>query len=273
MISSTSSTYLNNYVKKGEFLYMLAEAIDADYSQNWWAPFNDVPSNHPYRQIVAWALRKGIITNSAGTSIGVDSNLTRGEMAMLIWRAFGSPRYSAMSKFLDVPSTHPYYKGLQWVGDNSDLIAESDGKFYPTWGIYRNQVNHILYQLVVARNSGYGERWIPTSYNRSYTDARGVTSTYHIYANNINKNKPVGVLYYFEGDYKTRSYPYSRIGQPDEYLKNVLAVEAAKKNMILVAPRSPHRNDWWWKHMVGWRGEQCCMVPLSRSLLDLYLQT
>ena len=250
MITRTNSTYLNSYVSIGEFIYMLAKGTSADVSKNWYAPYTDVPLDSNYRQYIAWARANGIITTPDKTALGMKNNITRGLAATYLHNSYGSPKHSNLSKFSDVSSRHAHYAGIQWTTDNAGLYGYDDRKFNPQWGVTVIQAINVIYDLFVEKYKGYGQRWIPTDYNRSFTDSYGTTSTYHIYADGINKSLPVGVLYYFEGDYKTRHYAYSNIGNPTAYLKKVLAPEAAKKNMILVAPRSPHRNDgggntWW----------------------------
>lgn len=248
VINSTGTSYLNRFVSRGEFVYMLVKASGADVSKNWWVPFNDVPVGHPYRQHIAWAYSNGYVNGYKNNNFGVNNIITRAEACTVIYRAVGRPSRSSLPKFIDIPFGSTYYDSVQWVTDKTSLSCYDDGKFRPRNGLYRRDLANVFYNVYYSRWIGEGQRWIPTSYDRPFT-AAGLTSTYHIYADNINKNLPVGVLYFFEGDYNAYTYKYSRIGNPNGYLKQ-LAAEAAKKNMILVAPRSPNRaggggNTWW----------------------------
>lgn len=236
IITSTSSTYLNAYVSTGEFLFMLTKSAGINTSNNWYAPYKDVSLNHKYRQPIAWARANKITTVPDNGYFGPDNNITRGVAAMFILRQQRNPRHSTMSKFIDVPASNAHYSGIQWLTDHAGIYGYNDRKFNPHWGMTRKQVVNVMYDLFYENLVGAGNRWIPTGNYRPYTDENGVSSQYHIFADNIDKSKPVGVLYYLEGD------SISKLGSPNGYLKTVLAPQAAAKNMILVAPISPNRN-------------------------------
>lgn len=79
--------------------------------------------------------------------------------------------------------------------------------------------------------------------------AHGMKSSYHIYTDGIDRTKPVGVLFYFGGDYwKTQE---TWVHNPGGSNLKAMAAEARKKNMILVVPISPDKKTtgdgitWW----------------------------
>ena len=68
-----------------------------------------------------------------------------------------------------------------------------------------------------------------------YHDFEG--SAYHLYAQDIDWEQPVGVVYYFAGDYFRKSE--SVFHHPRSATLRTLAAEAAARNMLLVVPLSP----------------------------------
>lgn len=79
--------------------------------------------------------------------------------------------------------------------------------------------------------------------------AEGATSQYHVYADGIDWSKPVGVVYYFDGDYWTTDQ--SKIYNPSNADLLGMAQVAASHNMVFVPVISPDKNDaadgitWW----------------------------
>ncbi|WP_260983407.1 LGFP repeat-containing protein [Kocuria salsicia] len=92
-----------------------------------------------------------------------------------------------------------------------------------------------------------------TGYHRSFTGA-GKTSTYHVYADGLDRSKAVGVLYYLGGDYT--SVKETWVHNPGGTHLTAMAAEARKKNMVLVVPISPDTDTsgngmTWWEEADG----------------------
>ena len=88
---------------------------------------------------------------------------------------------------------------------------------------------------------------------QSYTSPAGTTSQYHVYANNLDYSKPVGVVFYFDGDY------WRRNGQglhPDEGMLVAMGKIANARNWssCRLSPRTPTHPAW--HHLVGRRRHQ-----------------
>lgn len=80
----------------------------------------------------------------------------------------------------------------------------------------------------------------------------GVTSHYHVYATGIDWSQPVGVLFFFDGDYPTPDL--SRVHFPQHASLTSLAAEANSRNMVFVPVISPDKNAsghgiTWWENM------------------------
>ncbi|WP_315276478.1 hypothetical protein [Kocuria carniphila] len=87
-----------------------------------------------------------------------------------------------------------------------------------------------------------------TTYFKPFS-AHGMKSSYHIYTDGIDRSKPVGVMFYFGGDYWKTSETW--VHNPGGSQLKAMASEARKKNMILVVPISPDKKTtgdgitWW----------------------------
>ena len=87
---------------------------------------------------------------------------------------------------------------------------------------------------------------------QSYTSPAGTTSQYHVYANNLDYSKPVGVVFYFDGDYWQRNE--SKVYTPDEGMLAAMGKIANARNMVFVPVISPDTNAsgdgiTWWEDM------------------------
>lgn len=92
----------------------------------------------------------------------------------------------------------------------------------------------------------------PASKQNVSFSAAGTSSTYSVYANGVDPSKAVGAMYYFGGDYWSRSE--SEIANPNGSVVQGLAATARSKNMILVIPASPDKDArgdgiTWWENM------------------------
>ena len=84
---------------------------------------------------------------------------------------------------------------------------------------------------------------------RGYTSSAGVSSQYHVYANNIDWSLPVGIIFYLDGDY---FYNYqSKVHNPANSDLTRMANVANSRNMVFVPVISPDKNaggdgiTWW----------------------------
>lgn len=87
---------------------------------------------------------------------------------------------------------------------------------------------------------------LSTKTSQSFTSPAGTTSDYHLFADNIDWNKPVNVIVRLHGDGGTTS-----VKEFDDYqngLLSAVAPDAANKNAIILVPKSPDRTGaitWW----------------------------
>jgi hypothetical protein len=93
--------------------------------------FTDVDPAADYAGAVEWAAERGITKGTGdGTLFSPTAICTRGQMAVLLWRAAGSPEPALTeTQFMDVTDPSAYnYKAIQWA---AEMDMEFSGIFRP----------------------------------------------------------------------------------------------------------------------------------------------
>ena len=94
--------------------------------------FSDVPAGTYYETAVSWLVEAGI---TSGTSAGVFSpsaKVTRGQMAMFLWRSAESPAFGGDHGFGDVPAGSYFEVAVGWLADQGITSGTSAGVFSPS---------------------------------------------------------------------------------------------------------------------------------------------
>ena len=89
---------------------------------------------------------------------------------------------------------------------------------------------------------------------QNFTAPNGYSSQYHVYANGIDWSRPVGVVFYFDGDYWSNDQ--SKIHSPNEGMLPAMGRIANARNMVFVPVISPDKNAGgdgitWWEDLDG----------------------
>ncbi len=117
-------------------------------------PFFDVSGVHPFVDEVQWLVDQGIATGRSDGSFGPTAPVTRGAMAMFLWRAAGSPTASAVpagaTPFSDVAPGHPFAAAIAWLASEQIATGYADGTYRPDAPIARAGVAAFLYRYAGA---------------------------------------------------------------------------------------------------------------------------
>ena len=113
--------------------------------------FSDVAAGADFYTEITWA-------GSTGISTGWDEDNTyrpvqaidRNAMAAFLYRLAGSPDFTApaVSPFVDVKPTDPYYKEITWLAASNITKGWNDGTFRPWEPINRDAMAAYLYRFV-----------------------------------------------------------------------------------------------------------------------------
>ncbi|NNF69781.1 MAG: S-layer homology domain-containing protein, partial [Acidimicrobiia bacterium] len=108
-------------------------------------PFVDVASSDFFADAVGWMSSEGITGGTSPTTFSPDRIVTRGEVAVFMWRYEGEPR-SALSPFLDVPSTAFYAEAVGWMTSEGITGGTSPTTFSPLRELTRAEFATFFYR-------------------------------------------------------------------------------------------------------------------------------
>lgn len=120
-------------ISKGDFFKRFTTGEKVDISNNWWAPFNDVPVDSIYRKPMAWAYKNGMVSKDANGNVGIYSTMSNADVARTLYKFRNSPDIASTTpqQFTDVTSSNPDYKAIQWAKLSGIMTGTPEGKFYP----------------------------------------------------------------------------------------------------------------------------------------------
>ena len=141
-------------LKRQDFVMILARIADADLAQyeNNASPFSDVKKGAYYYSAVIWAVENGIIGGYSNGKFGVGDNITREQVATILYRYMGSPDVQnvdkTLAKFSDTNRISAYAKTpLAWVVQSGIISGMADGRIAPVEGASRAQIATIVMRM------------------------------------------------------------------------------------------------------------------------------
>ena len=113
---------------------------------NYLLQYGDVATGAWYTEAIRWATSRGIVGGYGNRMFGPNDNITREQLAVMLWRYAGSP--AATDKelhFTDVDKASGYaLEALRWVVENGILNGYGDGRLGPQGQATRAQVAQML---------------------------------------------------------------------------------------------------------------------------------
>lgn len=140
--------------------------------------FLDVPLNYQFFDEISWMAVQGITTGyevADGVEYRPFGNVTRDAMAAFLYRYAGSPAFTApaVSPFVDVPKTSPFYKEIAWLvskGISTGWNVARGKEFRPFAPITRDAMAAFLYRFT-------GATWEPSG-GPTFTDVPATNAFY-----------------------------------------------------------------------------------------------
>ena len=127
--------------------------------------FSDVGKAHWAKKYVEEAAARGVINGYPDGSFHPDTDMTRAEIATLLWNLSGQPLTSSKSPFDDVCYEDWFYQGVIWGYEKGYLSCDSPVRFSPHDTVNREQAVEILYRYAGSPPAKY----IPDSYEDAHT--------------------------------------------------------------------------------------------------------
>jgi len=106
-------------------------------------PFSDVKEDAYYYDALLWAAERGIAT---GTAFQPDEAVTRGQVAIFLYRSAGSPAVKGNDKFTDVASGSDCYLPASWAAAKGITSGTTETTFSPDTSCTRGQIVTFLYR-------------------------------------------------------------------------------------------------------------------------------
>ncbi len=136
-------------------------------------PFKDVNGIHPFVGEIRWLVDQGIAQGYADGSFHPTEAVSRGAMAVFLWRMAGQPAASpAAPGFTDVPAGHVFAPAIRWLAGAGITTGFGDGTFRSTSTISREAMAAFLYRFA-GQPRGVG----PSCPTAPFSDV-GTTATF-----------------------------------------------------------------------------------------------
>ncbi len=129
----------------------------------WNNPYTDVASNAWYYEAVWFAAENDFMAGYGGNLFGPSDNLSRGQLAQILYNLAGRPAVQNDGSFTDVTPRAWYAKAVAWAVKQGIVRGYSNGLFGPDNSITREQLAVMLWQ--------YSESPASTGENLPFTDA------------------------------------------------------------------------------------------------------
>lgn len=112
------------------------------------SPFEDVKADAWYGQAVVYVYDKGYMKGTSKTTFVPDGNVTRAEVATILYAMAGNP-ITVSNRFADVNPTDWYFKPVNWAADMGIVAGYGNHKFGPKDEVTRQQLTVMLYQYAI----------------------------------------------------------------------------------------------------------------------------
>ncbi|KGR89715.1 peptidase [Ureibacillus massiliensis 4400831 = CIP 108448 = CCUG 49529] len=116
------------YASRGEVALQLAKALGLDTSDTN-SPFPDVKSTSKYAGAVTALNKLGIFNGDQSGKFNPNSPITRGQLAIVLVKAFELEELGKAEKFSDVSSAHYAYEYVTILSSNGITSGKPDGTF------------------------------------------------------------------------------------------------------------------------------------------------
>ncbi|MBQ5996117.1 MAG: S-layer homology domain-containing protein [Clostridia bacterium] len=156
--------YINGYstgkfgavdnLKRQDFVVILSKITGADLDKYaaMTPKLKDVKKGAYYAAAVNWAVDNNIIAGYANGNFGVNDNITREQVATILYRYMGSPEVKdinkTLAKFSDVNRISSFAKtAVAWAVQNNVISGMADGRVASAEGASRAQIASIIMRM------------------------------------------------------------------------------------------------------------------------------
>lgn len=108
--------------------------------------FSGVRDDAYYASAVAWLVGKAITTGTSPGRYSPNTNVTRAQMAVFLYRAFGEPNFQSPHSFTDIPAGAYYSVAVSWLVETGITSGTSSRTYSPNVTVTRAQMAVFLHR-------------------------------------------------------------------------------------------------------------------------------
>lgn len=118
------------------------------------ASYSDVTPQGWFYTEMTWAINRGLLPGYPDGTFRPAEGIDRKTFARMIYIYRGKPAYTPPTKsfFTDVPTTHPYYKEINWLVTQGITAGYEDKTFRPDAIVERHIIAPFLYRMAGEPN-------------------------------------------------------------------------------------------------------------------------
>ena len=114
--------------------------------------FADLQQNAWYHQAVDFVLENGLMNGYNNTEFAPNNNISRAQLAQILYNKQGRPEVNGNSVFTDVPKGEWYADAVNWAASEGIVNGYGNGIFAPNDNITREQLAVMLWQYAQKPN-------------------------------------------------------------------------------------------------------------------------
>ena len=120
---------------------------------NYLLQYSDVANGAWYTEAIRWATSQGVVGGYGNGMFGPNDNITREQLAVMLWRYSGSPAATNKELFFNDGSEISGFalEALRWAVENGIINGYGDGRLGPQGQATRAQVAQMLKNFLEAR--------------------------------------------------------------------------------------------------------------------------
>lgn len=155
MSGASSTTFLPNANASRAMLATILYRASGSPTTNQTVSFTDVAADVYYKNAVAWASEKNIISGYGNGLFGSDNPVNREQIATILWRYAGSPATDTSQDFADEGTIAAYaVAAVDWARTNEIVSGKEGNRFDPQGNVTRAEVAKILWNYMNLEQNG-----------------------------------------------------------------------------------------------------------------------
>ena len=146
-------------------------SVPLGFQAQWSNPFTDVAGTAWYYEGVSYVCLNGLFAGASSSAFRPEAAMTRGMLAVVLWRMAGQPAAGAAPDFADVPADAYCAEAIRWAASRKIVDGYGSGNFGPNDAVTREQMAAILYRYakVMGYDVSVGEETNILSYDDAFS--------------------------------------------------------------------------------------------------------